>query len=439
MEILIIALLIFLNGLFVAAEFSLVRVRRTRVEQLEEEGARGARRLNHLLGQPGRFLATIQIGLTFVGFLAATFAGASIVDNLRDWFLTFPFLAPQANLIALLIVTAIVSLFTILFGELIPKAIAFAYAERLAFLFAVPIDVLGRVLAPLVWLLTTLTQAVARLFGINDTQQERITAEELMILVERGSEQGVIEAEEQQMIGAVLELGEQRVHEVMIPRIDIKGLPVNASPDEIIDMIVSEGHSRIPVYEESIDNVLGILYAKDLLPFLARGEQPEVRAILREPLFVPESISVDDLLHNFQRGKVHIAIVLDEYGGTAGLVTIEDLIEEIVGEIQDEYDAEEPMVETLSDDEARVDGRASIDDLTEHFGVDLDGADREQYDTVGGLVYHEIGGVPNVGDTVEVDGLTLTVESTDGRRVGKVLVVRQRDDDDKAAEQAEDE
>jgi putative hemolysin len=436
-EILIIAFLIFLNGLFVAAEFSLVRVRRTRVEQLEEEGARGARRLNHLLGQPGRFLATIQIGLTFVGFLAATFAGASIVDNLRDWFLTIPFLAPQANLIALLIVTAIVSLFTILFGELIPKAIAFAYAERLAFLFAVPIDVLGRILSPLVWVLTTLTQAVARLFGITDTQQERITAEELMILVERGGEQGTIEAEEQQMIGAVLELGEQRVHEVMIPRIDIKGLAVTASPDEIIDMIVSEGHSRIPVYEESIDNVLGILYAKDLLPFLARGEQPEVRAILREPLFVPESISVDDLLHNFQRGKVHIAIVLDEYGVTAGLVTIEDLIEEIVGEIQDEYDAEEPMVEALSDDEARVDGRASIDDLTEHFGVDLDGADREQYDTVGGLVYHEIGGVPNVGDTVEVDGLTLTVESTDGRRVAKVLVVRQRDEDDKAAEEAE--
>ena len=157
MEILIIALLIVLNGLFVAAEFALVRVRRTRVEQLEEEGARGARRLNRLLAHPGRFLATIQIGLTFVGFLAATFAGASIVDDLKDWFLTIPFLAPQANLIALLIVTAIVSLFAILFGELIPKAIAFAYAERLAFLFAVPVDILGRILSPLVWLLTTLT------------------------------------------------------------------------------------------------------------------------------------------------------------------------------------------------------------------------------------------------------------------------------------------
>jgi len=200
----------------------------------------------------------------------------------------------------------------------------------------------------------------------------------------------------------------------------------------VIDTIVREGHSRIPVYEETIDNVVGILYAKDLLPYLARNDQPDIRAILRTPLFVPESISVDDLLHIFQRRKVHIGIVLDEYGGTAGLVTIEDLIEEIVGEIQDEYDEEEPMIEPLSDDEARVDGRAAVDDLTEHFGVELDGEDREQYDTVGGLVYHQIGGVPAVGDTVEVDGLTLTVESTDGRRVGKVLVVRRRDEGDES-------
>jgi CBS domain containing-hemolysin-like protein len=199
---------------------------------------------------------------------------------------------------------------------------------------------------------------------------------------------------------------------------------VTASLDEIVALIVNEGHSRIPMYDETIDNVVGILYAKDLLPHLVRGKTPAVRSILRTPLFVPESISVDDLLHNFQRRRVHIAIVLDEYGGTAGLVTIEDLIEEIVGEIQDEYDVEEPMIESLSDNEARVDGRMSVDDLAEHFGVELDGADREQYDTVGGLVYHEIGGVPIPGDRVEVDGLTMTVESTEGRRVGKVMVVR---------------
>ncbi len=425
MELLIIALLIFLNALFVAAEFSLVRVRRTRIQQLVEEGSRGARRVERLVAQPGRFLATIQIGLTFVGFLAATFAGASIVGDLTRFLDGVPALQPQAELISLLAVTSLVSLFTILFGELVPKAVAYAHAERLAFIFAVPIDFLGRVLAPLVWLLTSLTQAIARLFGVPDKQQEQVTTEELMILVERGSEQGTIEAEEQQMIGAVLELGEQHVHEVMVPRIDIVALPVTATLDEMIATIVKEGHSRIPIYEDSIDRVIGILYAKDLLPLLKGGRQPDLRKIVRAPVFVPESISVDDLLHQLQRQKVHIAIVLDEYGGTAGLVTIEDLIEQIVGEIQDEYDVEEPvMIEPLDEDRARVDGRASVDDLTSHFGVELDDEDKEQYDTVGGLVFHEFGGVPSVGDTIEVDGLTLTVESTDGRRVGKVLVVR---------------
>ncbi len=428
MELVIIAILILLNGVFVAAEFSLVRVRRTRLEQLIDEGNSGARRVDRLVSQPARFLATIQIGVTFVGFLSAAFAGASIVGSLAD--AIRPVVGSQADLISLLVVTAAVSLFTIVFGELVPKALAFAHAERLAFFFAGPIDLLGRILAPLVWLLTTVTQAVTRLFGIVDAQQEKMTAEELMILVERGGEQGVIEAEEQQMIGAVLELGEQRVHEVMVPRIDITGLRADAPLPEIIDTIVGAGHSRIPVYEESVDNVIGILYAKDLLPVLAKGEAPDLRGILRTPLFVPESISVDDLLHMLQRRKVHIAIVLDEYGGTAGLVTIEDLIEEIVGEIQDEYDVEEPMVERISENEARIDGRASIDDLTETFGVELNAADSEQYDTVGGLVYHEIGGVPQVGDKVEVEGLTLTVESTDGRRVGKVLVVKHPDPDD---------
>jgi len=436
-EILIIAILIAFNGVFVAAEFSLVRVRRTRLEQLSDEGNRGARRVQKLVSQPARFLATIQLGLTFVGFLAATFAGASLVGGVADGIRAIPALAAQAELIALLLITSLVSLFTIVFGELVPKALAYAYAERMAFLFAGPIDLLGRILAPLVWFLTTVTAAITRLFGITDTQGEKLTAEELMIIVERGGEQGVIEAEEQQMIGAVLELGQQRVHEVMVPRTAITALPVDAPADQIVETIVAAGHSRIPIYDETIDNVMGILYAKDLLPVLAKGDKPDLRTILRTPLFVPESISVDDLLHMLQRRKVHIAIVLDEYGGTAGLVTIEDLIEEIVGEIQDEYDVEEPMVERISDDEARIDGRASIDDLTETFGVELNAEDSDQYDTVGGLVYHEIGGVPEVGDTVQVGDLTLTVESTDGRRVGKVLVVRHPDESNDEAHAAE--
>ena len=277
--------------------------------------------------------------------------------------------------------------------------------------------------------LTAITTAVVRMLGAGDHAQGVMSTQELSILVERGGEQGILEAEEEQMIQAVIELGDQRIHEVMVPRIAMVSLAAGSTLEDAIDIVVEQGHSRIPVYEETIDEIVGILYAKDLLPFLkaSADERPSLRSILRTPVFVPESMSVDDLLHEFQRRKVHIAIVLDEYGGTAGLVTIEDLLEEIVGEIQDEYDEEEPLIVRLSDDEARIDGRADVDDLADLFDTNLGLEDADEYDTVGGLIYHRIGGVPKPGDQVTVDGLTLTVETTDGRRVGKVLVVRERD------------
>jgi CBS domain containing-hemolysin-like protein len=260
----------------------------------------------------------------------------------------------------------------------------------------------------------------------------QMTAEELKLIVERGGEQGILEAEEEQMINAVIELGDRRLHEVMVPRIAIVALPASATLDEAIDLIVEEGHSRVPVYDESIDGVLGIIYAKDLLPVLKVGSnaRPTVRSLLRTPLFVPESMSIDDLLHEFQRRKVHIAIVLDEYGGTAGLLTIEDLLEEIVGEIQDEYDVEEPMIVRLSPDEVRIDGRVDVDELGDIFEIPVALEDADEYDTVGGLIFHRLGKVPKPGDEVRLGGLKLTVETTDGRRVGKVLAVRQRDPDD---------
>jgi putative hemolysin len=424
-EIAIIAVLILVNAVLVAAEIALVTVRRTRVDQLIDEGSRSARRVRRLISQPGRFLAVIQLGITFVGFLASAYAAVSLTIGLRDIFSEIPALAPYAGVLALVIVTAMVSFFSIIFGELVPKTLALAHAERYALSLSWLVDVMGRILGPIVWLLTRVTGAVNRLLGVRDVPQDAISTEELKILVERGGEQGILEAEEEQMISAVMELGESRIHQVMVPRIDIVAVPVTATYDEVVDAIVSVGHSRMPVYERSIDNIVGILYAKDLLPYLKGGaELPPIRTKLRTPLFVPESMSVDDLLHEMQRRRVHVAIVLDEYGGTAGLVSLEDLLEEIVGEIQDEYDTEEPMVERLSDDEARVDGRADVDELVELFSVVLDDEDAEEYDTVGGLVYHHVGGVPKVGDRVDLDGATLTVETTDGRRVGKVLAVR---------------
>jgi putative hemolysin len=431
LDILVIVLLTLLEGFFVAAEIALVSIRRSRVEQLAEEGRVGARRVRRLLDDPGRFLAVSQLGLTVIGFFASAFAAVNLSEALAS-FLRDLGLGAAADGVALIIVTVLLALFTIIFAELVPKTLALSNPERFALSLAVPIDFLARVLGPLIAVLTGTTRAIAGIFGATATNEAQISAEELRLIVERGGEQGVLEAEEEQMINAVIELGERRLHEVMVPRIAIVGLPASTTLEEAIDKVVDEGHSRIPVYDESIDQVVGILYAKDLLPILKAGSgpRPGLRSLLRTPVFVPESMTIDDLLHEFQRRKVHIAIVLDEYGGTAGLVTIEDLLEEIVGEIQDEYDTEEPMVVRLSDDEARVDGRADIDDLAELFDInDLGLEDADEYDTVGGLIYHRIGGVPSPGDEVDVDGLHLTVETTDGRRVGKVLVARRPRDD----------
>jgi putative hemolysin len=425
--IIIIGALIILEALFVAAEIALVTVRRTRIEQLVDEGNRSARLVQRLLAHPGRFLAVIQVGITFVALLASAYAAERQVEDLANFLKTIPLLEPYARALALVLITAVVSLATILFGELIPKTLALAHAERYALIFAAPVDLLGRLLAPLVWVLNRITSVVLRLLGQKETStSNQISTEELRIIVERGTEQGILEAEEEQMISAVMELGERRIHEVMVPRVDIVAIQMNATLDQMVDTIIRAGHSRIPVFEGTIDHIVGVLYAKDLLPYLKGTEKRfEIRSLMRPPVFIPESRSIDDVLHEFQRSKVHIGIVIDEYGGTAGLVTIEDLLEEIVGEITDEYDkVEEPMLEQISDDEARIDGRASVDDLAEAFGIQMNGADAEEFDTVGGLVYHYVGGIPKVGDTVSVDGLTLTVESTDGRRVGKVMARR---------------
>ncbi len=436
-EILIVVGLTLLAGIFVAAEIALVSLRRSRVAQLVDENRRGAARVRRLIADPARFLAVIQIAITFIGFLSSAVAAVALTSGLAELIARVEWLKGSAEAIALVTVTVLVSLFSIVIGELVPKALALAYPDRTSLLLAGPVDVLGRLLAPVVAVLTGLTRMIVRPFGADVTKEAQITAEELKLIVERGGEEGVLEAEEEQMIHAVIELGESRVHEVMVPRIAIVGLDADVDLETAVDRIIEGGHSRLPVWEGSVDRVLGILYAKDLLPFLkkASGERPTVRSLLRPPVFVPESMSIDDLLHEFQRRKVHLAIVGDEYGGTAGLVTIEDLLEEIVGEIQDEYDEEEEMVVRLDDDSVRMDGRASVDEISDTWdGIDLDELleDRDEYDTIGGLVFHRIGGVPKAGDVVELKGVTITVESTDGRRVSKVLVTRDRTGADEA-------
>ena len=423
-DILVILLLILINGFFVGAEIAFVSVRRTRLDELAESGDRRAKRAQRLMRDPGRFLAVIQVAITFLGALASAVAAVSIVTVVAEPLRGVAFLADQADTIALLFVTFIVSVVSIVLGELIPKGFALANPDRIALAVSGPITLFAKVVSPLVAVLVLLTKVISKPFGIDPTRTPELSAAEIRLIVEQGSQQGVLEAEEEQMISAVMSLSDSKLHEVMVPRIDIVAIDQEASFDDAVTLVLTEGHSRTPLYKESVDHIVGILYAKDLLRIIAAGgPRPRLRDIMRPALFVPESQSVDDLLHELQRRRVHMAIVLDEYGGTAGLVTIEDLLEEIVGEIQDEFDEEEPMKVMVRDGEAILDGRADIDLLGELVNPPLELEDDEEYDTVGGFVYHRIGRVPVVGDTVAVDPFAITVIKVTGRRVGKVRVI----------------
>lgn len=422
-DILIILVLILINGFFVAAEIAFVSVRRTRLDELAEAGDRGAKRAQVLMRDPGRFLAVIQVAITFLGALASAVAAVSIVTVVSEPLRQITFLSDYADTIALLFVTSIVAIVSIVLGELIPKGLALGNPDRIARTVSGPITIFARMVSPLVAVLVALTKLISKPFGIDPTRTPELSAAEIRLIVEQGSEQGVLEAEEEQMISAVMSLSDSKLHEVMVPRIDIAAIDQEATFDDAVTLVLTEGHSRTPLYQESVDHIVGILYAKDLLRIIAAGgPRPRLRDIMRPALFVPESQAVDDLLNELQRRRVHMAIVLDEYGGTAGLVTIEDLLEEIVGEIQDEFDEEEPMKIIVRDGEAILDGRADIDEMGELVDPPLELEDDEEYDTVGGFVYHRIGRVPVIGDTVAVDPFTITVIKVTGRRVGKVRV-----------------
>jgi putative hemolysin len=422
-DILIILVLILINGFFVAAEIAFVSVRRTRLDELAEAGDRRAKRAQVLMRDPGRFLAVIQVAITFLGALASAVAAVSIVTVVSEPLRQITFLADYADTIALLFVTSIVAIVSIVLGELIPKGLALGNPDRIALTVSGPITLFAKIVSPLVAVLVLLTKIISKPFGIDPTRTPELSAAEIRLIVEQGSQQGVLEAEEEQMISAVMSLSDSKLHEVMVPRIDIAAIDQEASFDDAVTLVLTEGHSRTPLYKESVDHIVGILYAKDLLRIIAAGgPRPRLRDIMRPALFVPESQAVDDLLNELQRRRVHMAIVLDEYGGTAGLVTIEDLLEEIVGEIQDEFDEEEPMKVIVREGEAILDGRADIDEMGELVDPALELEDDEEYDTVGGFVYHRIGRVPVVGDTVAVDPFKITVIKVTGRRVGKVRV-----------------
>jgi putative hemolysin len=435
LDLLIVGVLIVVSGFFAASELSLITVKRHRLAQLASEGNRSALAAQRLLENPSRFLATIQVALTFLGFLASAVGAVSFSGAMGDLIRLIPLALIQeaAPTIAFLLTTMVIALVTIVVGELAPKTLALSFTERFALAVAQPIGVIGRVLNPFVWLVSLISGLLVRALGGSERPQAGyLSTEELKLLVETGSEQGGIERDEKEMIHGVIELGERRVHEVMVPRIGIRAIDVNDPIAEVLDMIVRAGHSRIPVYQESLDDIIGILYAKDLLPYLSRNggktAEIDIHKLARPPVYVPESKAVDELLHEMQVTKRHIAIVVDEYGGTAGLITLEDVVEEIVGEIQDEYDTEESLVEALANDgevSFRLDGRVSMDDLRDLFDLsDEEEDDEEAYDTVGGFIVHRVGRIPLPGATVTFRDVTLTVDAAEPRRVAKVIASR---------------
>jgi magnesium and cobalt exporter, CNNM family len=446
-DLAVVVLLILIGGFFAASEIALITVRRSRLSQLADEGNRAARTARGLVEDPSRFLATIQIAITFLGFLAGAIGASAFSGYLAELIddIPLPFIQNAADEIAFVIVTLVIALASIVIGELVPKTMALNFPERLALLVARPIAWLQVVVGPIVWLVSRISTFLVRLLGGTERPQGGyLSTEELKLLVETGSEQGGIEEEEKEMIHGVIELGDKRVHEVMVPRIGIRAVNLTDSFDEVLDTIVRAGHSRLPVFEDSLDNIVGILYAKDLLPYLKASVGGngaiDIRDIVRQPVYVPESKPVDDLLHEMQAAKRHIAIVVDEYGGTAGLVTMEDVVEEIVGEIQDEYDSEESSVEDVSTDEMvafRLDGMVSMDDLRDLFDLsDEDEPDEEAYDTIGGFIIHRVGRIPLPGTEIPFrDDVVIRVEASEPRRVGRVLASRPRRKDEREDEE----
>jgi putative hemolysin len=424
--ILLLALLI-LNAFLAASEVAIAEIRRSRLAQLVEAGHTQAKVLERLAQDSSRTLATLQLGTTLVGFLAAGTAAVTLAPQLAITLARATWLAPYSLLLAVLIVTFLLGLVMLILGELVPKSLAVHHAEPIALFVAGPLDLAATAAAPLVKLLVKLSNLITGpLGGASRLGMGLITEEEIKTVVDAGEEGGVLEEEEKEMIYSIFDFGDTLTREVMIPRIDVVALDASMPLTEAADLVIQATHSRVPVYQNTIDNVVGVLYAKDLLRVLRAGDLTvPLTKVTRPAYFVPEAKKVSDLLEELQKRRVHMAIVVDEYGGVAGLVTIEDILEEIVGEIQDEYDAsEEPLFQQEAEGVYVFDARANLDDVSQLLGVPLP-AD-ESYDTLGGFLYTQLGKVPVAGEQLHFGEWVIQVLNVSGRRIGKVRVRRER-------------
>ena len=410
-ELLIIVIALILAALAASAETSLTSISRVRLRTLVEQKVPQAILIDRMHRDPNAYLSTILIFNTvaiIVASSAATLLALRLYrERVAEW-----------------LVSLLLSLVVLVLCEITPKTLALQRAERVALRLARLVAAATWVMRPVVFVLTAVTRLILRILGGRaQVRGPFVTEEELKMLVSVGEEEGVLEEEEREMIHGIFEMGDMRVREVMVPRTDLVAIEVNEPVEKAVELVTKHGHTRIPVYEGGLDHIIGVLYAKDLLRAVVRGEQKTLRDIARKPYFTPESNKVQDVLRDLRKNRVHMAIVVDEYGGTAGAVTIEDIIEEIVGPIQDEYDVgEEDEIQFISPNEVVLDGRVSVDDVNELLKLNIAADD---YDTIGGYVLNQLGAAPKVGATLKLGTAELRVEAVQGTRIKKVRIKSQ--------------
>jgi putative hemolysin len=422
LQFLLIIILILVNAFFAASEMSIVSLNKNKIALLANEGNNKAKLILNLMTEPSRFLATIQVGITVAGFLASASAATTISQHLARYMKNFNI--PASDQLALFIITLLLSFFTLVLGELFPKRVALQNADQIALAVIKPILYLSKITLPFVKLLTSSTNFLVRLFGINlENLEEKVSEEEIRMMINVGEENGVINETEKEMLDGIFEFDDTLAREIMTPRTNVFALDVTTDIDELIDKVLEEQYSRVPVYEEDTDNIIGILYMKDLFTYIRNKsiKDIDIRSILRPAYFVPEIKNIDTLFKELQSTKNYMAILIDEYGGFSGIVTIEDLIEEVMGNIFDEHDVRYEDIVQLDSNTYLVNGLASIDDVNYALHSSIPA---ENFDTIGGFVISLLGTIPKSDEepTVEYENLTFKVEKVNEKRIEKLKI-----------------
>ena len=431
-QLLVQVILILINAFFAATEIAVISLNANKLRKLEEEGDKLAPKLLHMVEDSSGFLSTIQIAITLSGFLGAAFAGDAFAEYLTAWLLSLGVGIPASVLdtISLVVVTIILSYFTLVFGELVPKRIAMQKSMEMARLSCRVVSAIATIAKPVVKLLSLSTNGVLRLLRMKtDVEEEQVTEDEIRMMIDLGNESGSINEDEKELLHNVFDFSDQTVSDVMTHAADVESISVDATREEVLDTIRSTGLSRFPVYGEDESDILGVLNTRDFLVDWVSDGTKSVRDLMRPAYLVPESLSADDLLRDMQIKKIHLAVVLDEYGELAGVITVEDLLEEIVGNIDDEFDPAEPQeLEQLGENLWRVSGSLSVEDLAEELDMEL--PEDEDYDTVGGMLLSCLRTILEDGSRplVQIHGLELQAEKVEDHRIRSVLVRKLPDD-----------